>query len=41
MFRAVQIFTLPLMTLGAVLLLRRRSWGYVLAGALLMGQPPG
>ena len=29
-------FTLPLMTLGAVLLLRRRPWGYVLTGALLV-----
>jgi len=29
-------FTLPLMTLGAVLLLRRRPWGYVLVGALLV-----
>ncbi len=29
-------FTLPLMALGAVLLLRRRPWGYVLAGALLV-----
>lgn len=29
-------FTLPLMVLGAVLLLRRRPWGYVLTGALLV-----
>jgi hypothetical protein len=29
-------FTLPLMTLGAVLLLRRRPWGYMLTGALLV-----
>ncbi len=29
-------FTLPLMTLGAVLLLRRRPWGYVLTGTLLV-----
>jgi uncharacterized protein (TIGR03382 family) len=29
-------FTLPLMVLAAVLLLRRRPWGYVLAGALLV-----
>jgi hypothetical protein len=29
-------FTLPLMTLGAVLLLRRRPWGYVLASSLLV-----
>jgi len=29
-------FTLPLLTLGAVLLLRRRPWGYVLSGALLV-----
>ncbi len=29
-------FTLPLMTLGAVLLLWRRPWGYVLTGALLV-----
>lgn len=40
MFRLVQIFTLPLMTLGAVLLLRSRRWGYALAGAPLMGKPP-
>jgi hypothetical protein len=29
-------FTLPLMILGAVLLLRRRPWGFVLTGALLV-----
>jgi hypothetical protein len=29
-------FTLPLMTLAAVLLLRRRPWGYLLVGALLV-----
>ena len=29
-------FTLPLMTLAVVLLLRRRPWGYVLAGSLLV-----
>ena len=29
-------FTLPLLTLAAVLLLRRRPWGYVLTGALLV-----
>lgn len=29
-------FTLPLMTLAAVLLLRRRPWGYLLSGALLV-----
>jgi hypothetical protein len=29
-------FTLPLMTLGAVLLWRRRPWGHVLSGALLV-----
>ena len=29
-------FTLPLMTLAAVLLWRRRAWGYVLSGALLV-----
>jgi hypothetical protein len=29
-------FTLPLMTLGAALLLRRRPWGYMLTGALLV-----
>lgn len=29
-------FTLPLMFLGAVMLLRRRPWGFVLAGALLV-----
>jgi hypothetical protein len=29
-------FTLPLMTMAAVLLLRRRTWGYVLSGALLV-----
>jgi hypothetical protein len=29
-------FTLPLMTAAAVLLLRRRPWGYLLTGALLI-----
>jgi hypothetical protein len=29
-------FTIPLMTLAAVLLLRRQPWGYVLTGALLV-----
>jgi hypothetical protein len=29
-------FTLPLMALGAILLLRRRPWGYMLTGALLV-----
>jgi hypothetical protein len=29
-------FTLPLMTLAAVLLVRRRPWGYLLSGALLV-----
>lgn len=29
-------FTLPLMALAAVLLLRRRPWGYLLAGSLLV-----
>jgi hypothetical protein len=29
-------FTLPLMTLAAVLLLRRRPWGYLLTGTLLV-----
>jgi hypothetical protein len=29
-------FTLPLMTLAAILLVRRRGWGYVLTGTLLV-----
>ena len=29
-------FTLPLMALAAILLLRDRPWGYVLSGALLV-----
>ena len=29
-------FTLPLMAVAAVLLLRRRPWGYLLAGSILV-----